>query len=82
MWTGKSEVSIRLMAETQERPVRKACQKVSRCLPKGVTIPMPVTTTLRSDLDLRSDGTILLWLPSGTGRESMVAMRAEYGGPT
>jgi hypothetical protein len=67
------------MAETQERPVRKACQKVSRSLPKGVTIPMPVTTTLRSGWDLRSEGTMLPRLLSGTGLDSMLAMRAEYG---
>jgi hypothetical protein len=67
------------MAETQERPVRKACQNVSRSLPKGVTIPMPVTTTLRSDRDLRSEGTMLPRLLCGTGLDSMLAMRAEYG---
>jgi hypothetical protein len=69
------------MAEMQERPVRKACQNVSRSLPKGVTIPMPVTTTLRSGWHLRSEGTMLPRLRYGTGLDSLIAMRAEYGSP-
>src|SRR5258708_2961448 len=50
MWQGSSEASKRVIGPTPLLPAIAACHVASVPIPRGVTSPRPVTTTLRSTL--------------------------------
>jgi hypothetical protein len=76
--TGKSDVSMRLIFEMQEHPVSNAFQKTSMPVPKGVTIPIPVTATRRRRCCLCGEGTISTRLEEGARLIAVLPMAAEY----